>query len=438
MYVWYNYPIHKTYSLFLRRYFLAGILKIKNRKNHSVENLSYYTMQQLDERSRKEKMQDIYEQYHHKQLELYCLCQSAAPINMSISYISDSDTYYLKSFPKQASKHHTDCHFHNENSLSSSETIYKKNCEEDEEGNYHITLDTHDYKIIKRAKKTKDSSALSPFTGGDTGQSTNKLSIQNLIKLIVTKAWNDYIFFNGQKEYPSLNHVFRQIYSKTTRHYFVTKELHLQSLLYKGGKPGQVYMIEQKLNRIAQPFALFMLDNYEKVDECSYLINVINPLNLANAKLVVSKELLEFAQSCINVSCGPYIVGGFIKSTGFGKLPEFISLGILPINNCGVPVESSYERELYDLLCKEKRIVQRPIDTQYHPKLNGLIPDGILLDTEKPTILEVFGISERNTEYHIHRRYKIELFSGLFPDYHFWYWDAYNQSEKPRLPTIGF
>ncbi|MDQ0862076.1 hypothetical protein [Bacillus sp. V2I10] len=109
-------------------------------------------------------------------------------------------------------------------------------------------------------------------------------------------------------------------------------------------------------------------------------------------KFSVNKNHWGKVNESLNVSSRPYIVGGFVKSVGKGRPPKFISIGILPINKYGVPIESSFERKLYDILCENKRLVQRPIDTKFYPLWNGLLPDGLLKDTEIPTIIEVFGM----------------------------------------------
>ncbi|MGE8081447.1 hypothetical protein [Peribacillus loiseleuriae] len=164
------------------------------------------------------------------------------------------------------------------------------------------------------------------------------------------------------------------------------------------------------------------------------MIYAKNPATQEQYKFTVAFDLVDFTNRAVSVSDGPYIIGGFVENRGYGKIPEFISLSILPINKNGVPIESSFEREVYDQLCDEQRLIERPIESKYYPKWNGLIPDGLLLDTKPKTIIEIFGMSESNKEYHLHRKFKIELFNSLNSYYDLWYWDAFNGSKKPSLP----
>ncbi len=88
---------------------------------------------------------------------------------------------------------------------------------------------------------------------------------------------------------------------------------------------------------------------------------------------------------------------------------------------------------IYSALNTDWYKVPLELDSKFHPQWNGLIPDGLFKDTEKPTIVEVFGMSESDKEYHLHRQYKIELFKEL-SNYDFWFWDAFNESPLPSLP----
>jgi hypothetical protein len=349
-----------------------------------------------------------------------------------LNYITASDSYYLKSFPTQAGGHTETCHFFTENTISTGSS-YIKNCEEDEDGNFHVNLAAHDYKKLnKKAAPTSNGTVLD---NDRLGESASKLTTSQFIKLIVAKAWNDYIFFQGRTEYPNLKTIFNQIIKSTTKKFFISKNTRIQDILFSGGKTGRIYYIEQSFNNKFNPFVLFPLKEIIQTGEQVLLI-LENPLNESSLKFTVEKVLWGEVNNSVNVSTGPFFVGGFVNSTGRGLPPQFVSIGILSINHYGVPIESSFEREAYDLFCSQRRLVQRPIDTKYHPKWNGLIPDGLFIDTELPTIVEVFGMSESDIEYHLHRQFKIDHFSRLKSNYGLWYWDAFNNSPKPSLPTL--
>ncbi|KKZ90894.1 hypothetical protein B4147_0257 [Bacillus wiedmannii] len=208
-----------------------GVLEVRNTNGGILKNYTYQTFLALNPNAKKEILKSLYEQYRHKRIELFCCCNTNA-INMSVSYRTEADTYYLKSFPKQAGSHDIDCHFYSESSISSLSN-YAKNCIEDEKGNYHINLAAHDYK-----KLDSKSSLLSSGVGAKTdkiGKSSNKLTTNHLIKIIVTNAWNDYIHFEGANHYPTINSIFNQIITRTIKKFYISK-VNLQQLLFKGGK----------------------------------------------------------------------------------------------------------------------------------------------------------------------------------------------------------
>jgi hypothetical protein len=409
---------------------MMGILKIRNLIENITKEITYYTLLSLDLDAKKDIMKSLYEDYRHKRIELYCCC-SSNPIQMSINYITAADSYYLKSYPKQAGNHHQNCHFFNENTLSSNSS-YQKNCKEDQQGNLLINLAAHDY---KKLNTNASSSEGTTSENEGPGKSVSKLTTSHLIKLIVTKAWNDYIFFNGKEQYPTLQSIFKQTMNITLKKFFIDKNINLYDMSFKGGNTGKIFYIEQSLKNKFYPFVLFKLNDL--VDEGEqYSLILEEPQKETIMNFTVNHLLWEEAKRATNVSDGPYLVGGFVKSTGKGLAPEFVSIGLLPINDYGVPIESSFEREAYNLFCSQQRLIQRPIDSKYHPQWNGLIPDGLFIDTAKPTIIEVFGMSESRTEYHLHRQFKIDHFTRLEGKYDLWYWDAFTGSPIPPIPLI--
>ncbi len=412
---------------------MSGILEIESLKDHLVTQFSYSTLNQLDSQSKKNIMNSIYTQRHLKQVSLRCLCKPDL-IKMTIAYIEEKDAYYLRSSSNQSSKHAETCHFYKKNSISSDST-HENGWKVDDKGYYSVSLNAHDYKLRDR-KQSKEPSTASPLSLGEIGISTSKASLNQLVKFLVTQSWNLCIRFDSKKEYPTLTHVFNKIFHTTSRKILVTKELSLHQVLFKKGKIGTIYHLENEFKKKAQPFVLLLLDFFvELIEESSFVIHARNPITQDLYKFTAPFQVMDHASRAVSVSDGPFIIGGFVKNKGFGKSPEFISLSMLPINKNGVPIESSFEREVYDQLCDEQRLIERPIESKYYPKWNGLIPDGLLLDTTPETIIEIFGMSESNKEYHLHRKFKIDHYNSLKPRYELWYWDAFNGSEKPILPS---
>lgn len=70
----------------------------------------------------------------------------------------------------------------------------------------------------------------------------------------------------------------------------------------------------------------------------------------------------------------------------------------------------------------------------YHPQWEGMLPDGLLLGTNKLTILEVFGMSKNVTSYHIRKEAKVSPFNSL-EKYNFWFWNTFKSpNNMPNIP----
>lgn len=95
-------------------------------------------------------------------------------------------------------------------------------------------------------------------------------------------------------------------------------------------------------------------------------------------------------------------------------------------------VDSSYEKDLFEHFENERRLYKRA--NQRDEELNGYLPDAILFDTEKPCIVEVFGMSESNKDYHTAKDRKMQYYRTMIHEYMTLYWHAYRNPNLPKLP----
>ncbi|WP_368502744.1 DUF1173 family protein (plasmid) [Alkalihalophilus sp. As8PL] len=413
---------------------MNGMLEITTVGN--VTHLLYDQLINMSQEQQHATFRDLHELYRHKKTQLNCKCTNV-DIDMMIIYREISNSYYIKTFPKQSSKHDKKCHFHNKNSLSSANE-YIGNTQEDSDGNLRVQLPAIDFKKVKPSKKkttikSKDAHGTSDSIEASVSVGTS--TIHQLVRKLITRAWDDYIFFKGKERYPDIGRIYSQIVKRTSKKIYVAKNVSLDQLMYKGGKVGSIYYIEKAHKHKYHAFALLKYAGHSDLQNGMSELILEHPSTLIKMKFTVNTIIIESAFSGLTVSEGPYILGGFVTYTEQNNPPHFISLGLVPINDYGVPIESSYERFLYNALCHQKRLVQRIHDTKYHPAWKGLIPDGLLIDTVKPTIIEVFGMSESQTHYHQHRKVKIDYLSSL-PNYDFWYWDAFDKKTLPKLPPL--
>lgn len=415
---------------------MSGMLEIEHLKNHDKQYYSYLTLNLLDESKKKEIMKDIYTQYHLKQISLRCTCKETG-VKMTIAHIEGSDTYYVRSFKNEAGNHHDSCHFHDEDSISSN-SINQTGWKE-VDGNYLVHLDSHVYKVKEiQGEQAFITSPNIPLSHDGISVSKTKASLNQVVKHLVTKSWNSCILFDYPKnnKYPTLSDVFQKIYSYTSKSIYIVKNVTIHDVMFNKGKIGRIHFIEEKFKKKAQPFVLFeLILETEVIGNDSYELFLRNPVTNETYTFVVSSAVMDFAKRNVHNVKGPFVAAGFVKNIGFKENPELISLSLLPINKCGVPIESSYERQFYDFVCDQKRMVERPIEPKYYPQFSGLLPDGIFRDTSPKTIIEIFGMSESDRDYHKHREFKMNHYKGLKPSFDFWYWDAFTESKMPNIPN---
>lgn len=403
-----------------------------------IDYISHNYMNSLNSDAKRNKLAPLRDLYRKKQLDISCSCVTPYP-SMVIGYFDSSDSYFIRS--KSKLDHASNCIYSSDEHLNTaaSQSMYAKGFIQREDGTTAINFDGQDFRLHKESNKTVKKSELSASRRASSsgGLSQHKPSMYAATLKFVTNAWNDLIRFHYYKNqaYPTndAKMVYHHIINHAIKNHSVNN-IQLSDLLYRGEAPGKIFIIEKKHKFKMAAFTILKLDaNGICREDDSYLLELQNPGKTEKQVIKAPKSLFESALKAINNIEGPYFVGGFIKSMGYGKTPQFISLGLVPINDYGVPVESSFERTLYNVLGENKRPFLTYQDSS-HESWNGYIPDGLLLDTTPQTIIEVFGMSEDVESYHQQRLFKMNHFSKLDPDYNFWHWDAYKDKQIPELP----
>ncbi|MEK5071682.1 hypothetical protein [Sporosarcina sp. FSL K6-1508] len=404
----------------------------KNSNGHT-EHMTHDHYFSLDSTAKNNKLRPIRKLYHEGQLELFCSCMILRPIMIPI-HNSVHDFFYIKS--KDKDQHSITCHYKREEGVYiPSNSGYEKGFVKRNDGKIEIKFDTQDFQLEKglKQKKPKSNPDGTPLPSSNAnGTSTYKPSVFAAMKRMITEAWNDIIQFSYYKKSPypknDVTTLFERLTTHTTRGY-TNKTFTIQELLYKGEKEGKVALIAKNTGQKSAAFTMLLLadDGIQKNDE-TYRLSLRSPKSDTFRQLDVPAHLFQKAYTAIRQMPGPYIAGGFVESPGYDKTPRFLSFALVPINDYGAPIESSYERQLYNQLCDSQRAVIRPL-TSENPDWAGYVPDGILVDTKPSTIIEVFGMSESMESYHQNREFKIKHFSSLKPKFDFWYWDAFATTE---------
>lgn len=108
-------------------------------------------------------------------------------------------------------------------------------------------------------------------------------------------------------------------------------------------------------------------------------------------------------------------------------------LGLMPVTDNWIPVESSYENDVALKLTNEHRSFIKPL--RYDASTQDYFPDFILTDTDIDVgmPLEVFGRTD--VDYQEHRKEKIKYYNRLFGEGNWWWWDAFKKVPIPDFPA---
>ncbi|TKI11324.1 DUF1173 domain-containing protein [Bacillus wiedmannii] len=417
---------------------MGTYLKKISTVTNEIKYMSYEWIEEIlnnDEKNR--LLSSLKRQLLAKEIELFCTCSTKNTIQMSIR--KGEKNYSIMTFRNQKELHEVHCNQFNDNYICHNN--YIQNWREQENGKIVVNLNIPSTKTTnnnEEDKKTEDTSQKKEKQFKKNGVSTNPLTVYELTRKLLIQAWDLHIWnlYTGKKQdaYPNLAEVWHNLIFTGTKKIILNKQnLTLKDITSTTGQEKSIYAIQKKQNFNLPAYFILEFVAAEEINTNAHHISVRNPKTKEIFIYEIATQLFNNTMNSTNVKEGPYIIAGYAKANSYGKNPIIMEIAIIPINTYGVAIESSYERSLYNILCSEGRLVQRIHDYKYHPQWEGMLPDGLLLDTDKPTILEVFGMSKNITSYHARKEAKIIHFNSL-KKYNFWFWNAF---EGPNnLPSI--
>jgi len=157
---------------------------------------------------------------------------------------------------------------------------------------------------------------------------------------------------------------------------------------------------------------------------------------LTNALHVSFSTELSYSQS----TGDDLIVLGIAKPASSANYSEISSMVLMPVIAGHVPYDSSYEKRFTLELVRQHRWFKKPLryeaarDRQVHP-------DFMLLDTQEPVVVEVYGMN--TLEYRHRKEEKRMIYASEGYPYKYWEWDAAKCSDlavwlrNHPLPKIG-
>jgi hypothetical protein len=110
-----------------------------------------------------------------------------------------------------------------------------------------------------------------------------------------------------------------------------------------------------------------------------------------------------------------------------------VGVAIQGLSDTFIPVESSYEKQVADLLVAQDRVFEKPL--RYDTDLDEVFPDFLLLDTDIPLYpMEVFG---RTDEKYEKRAVEKQNYYRQHFENNWWCWKASTDTVIPELPNAA-
>lgn len=314
----------------------------------------------------------------------------------------------------------------------------------------HIKVTINHLGIVEATRKKRLTSA---NNSNRNSISSSKMTIGSFGRELLSRSWEYAMdnFISGKHPYPTvkgirfaLKELFVGGYPNTQPKLKVeiSKGEFLNNKLLLGFEKMEVIYHKNKENInpvIMLPFNKEMLQ--KDFDENHHLLRFpsVNNNQATNEykELVIGKDEWEEITSTYRTRVNfnnheQYFIIGLGEANEYGKPPILFKAELIPTTKRGMFVDSSFENEFFTILERKQRDYIKP--NQLLEQLDNLKPDAILRDSEKPCIIEIFGMSEANKDYHEARYKKINYYESL-RDFQFYKWDAF-KGEKPKpLPN---
>lgn len=108
------------------------------------------------------------------------------------------------------------------------------------------------------------------------------------------------------------------------------------------------------------------------------------------------------------------------KNSKFPPAAKVVQLALMQINAQWIPVDSSHELRIADKLVAEKRSFIKPL--RFDAAKDVVFPDFILIDTQTPVPLEVFGRDDE--AYEERKQEKTSFYTAKYGSSGWWCWNA--------------
>lgn len=377
---------------------------------------------------------------HKQKVDIRCTCNPNATMHIKRSA---SGRYSISTNPNRLQEHNSDiCDIRLDLSEHQLKGQHYRAVEVVSDTELNLSTKHLNLFIRNNNSEKKELPSLRPVNLPRANATNSGITVGSLGRELLSRAWETSILtYQAEgKYYPSiraLQYQLNELFVKGAIRVNLTNKLTLDKVLWIGTKkPGSVYFANT--NDKLRPIVLCPLKK-ESVRDSTKAHHILfegEDLKGEGIQFEVHEREWTNATSNCRVSYKDhqkYFIIGLALYQGKEQPLLLERVELIPVTLRGMFIDSSYENRLFATFEMKNRIYSRP--NQRIETLNNYLPDAILWDTEKPCIVEVFGMSEANKGYHEAKDRKMKFYSTLKEQYLLYYWHAYRTNKIPELPA---
>ena len=369
-----------------------------------------------------------------------CACPGRGEKQLAIKHYDQQDVYGLARFGNSGAQHAHDCRFF---SLASGVSGYSKGViSEDADGGIRIRLGVG---LTKRPAHNNTATEVCPYSilpqsGSRPTQADMKLL--GLLHLLWDNAGLN-IWWPAMRGKRSLDLINRQLEKVAMT--ITANRINLDSVLLLPAQDDKGKWAQQNKERVAQAVssrrrlvAIVQLVKYSPVAdaEMSSTLKIACFYGFPWPKmtpLIWLEILRRFPRAIAAWKQGHRVIGvALLDLLPNGKAANVLDLALMPVTKTWIPFDSMYELTIAEKLITETRGFIKPL--RYDASEDVVFPDFVLLDMDKNTPLEVFGMT--NETYLVRQSEKTAHYLAHYGTDHWWCWNAATDPKGENIPPF--
>lgn len=368
--------------------------------------------------------------------QLECLCSGTGNKRLSVKHYDETDAFGLARYPETGEEHALDCRFYAPGAGKSGMRGYeKKVIEARADGKLKIRLAIG----LKEARPASAGNPTPPSDGTGRTKAQPAMRLGGLLHFLWTQAdLNVWPPVGADQR----NQVSVNLDLDAAARNVVASRMTLDSVLLLPDSAPSGKRAAKNRERIAaavktktRMLVIAPLAQYAGNDQLKQL-SIVGFQGIPIMDLKAGKW--ESAVASYPLAVGAWknkqkvMVLAELSLKKEGRYADVVDLALMTVTAHWIPVESSYEARIAEMLVAQSRAFSKPM--RFDAEADVVFPDFILRDTGSNTPLEVFGRSD--TDYEARKAAKIAYYQREFRTGQWWCWNAAADPDGERIPAF--